>query len=602
MGNRAAESLVSRPARLDACAICTQPSAVIMTDPAIALQPLFQSALTRAFGIEYTNVDPQLRPSKHADFQANCALSLAKALKRPPREVAAALLSQVAGDCIFERAEISGPGFINLWVRREHLSQALKQAYSDLGLAPTGEPETIVVDYSSPNLAKEMHVGHLRSTIIGDALGRVLEAIGHRVLRQNHVGDWGTPFGMLIEHMLDEGAATSDASITDLNAFYRDARKKFDEDPVFAERSRLRVVALQRGDLDTLALWNQLVRASLAYFQKVYELLGVSLTPDDVAGESLYNPWLAEVVCELEQNRLAVPSDGAICVFLEGFLGRDQQPLPLIVRKQDGGYGYAATDLAAIRHRVRVLRATRILYVVGAPQAQHLTMVFAAAQRAGWLVPPARAEHVAFGAVLGADKKMFRTRAGESIRLIDLLEEAIHRAKRIVAEKNPELPEETQESIARAVGIGAVKYADLSSDRLKDYTFDWDRMLAFDGNTAPYLQYAHARIRSIFRKSGLVAPSPLAIEVRSPEEKSLALALLAFPTVVREVGETLALQKICTYLYDLATTFSGFYESSPVLRASTTEERDSRLALCEFTARVLQRGLGLLGIEAPDKM
>jgi arginyl-tRNA synthetase len=573
-----------------------------MTDPAIALQPLFHAALTKAFGSEHADLDPQLRASKHADFQANCALSLAKTLRRPPRDVAVALLAAIPASQIIERAEVSGPGFINLWLTREYLSLALAGAFSDLGLVPTGTQETIVVDYSSPNVAKEMHVGHLRSSIIGDALSRVLEASGHRVLRQNHIGDWGTPFGMLIEHLLDDGAAADAASMTDLNAFYQAARKKFDEDPAFAERSRQRVVALQRGDADTLALWKKLVAASLGYFHKIYELLGVTLRPEHVAGESLYNPWLAEVVNELIERNLAVTSDGAICVFLPGFIGRDQQPVPLIVRKQDGGYGYAATDLAAIRHRVRVLGATRILYVVGAPQAQHLSMIFAAAKSAGWLVPPARAEHVAFGAVLGADKKMFRTRVGESVRLIDLLDEAIHRAKAVVVEKNPTLSETIQDSIARAVGIGAVKYADLSSDRLKDYVFDWDRMLSFDGNTAPYLQYAHARIRSIFRKAECSSPAAAAIKVVEPEERALALALLAFPTVVREVAETLALQKICTYLYELATTFSSFYESCPVLKAAHPGERESRLVLCEYTARVLERGLGLLGIESPEKM
>ena len=573
-----------------------------MTDPAIDLQPLFRSALSEAFGAERAELDPQLRPSKHADFQANCALSLAKELRRPPRDVATELLSKVPQNGIIERAEVSGPGFINVWLTRKYLSAALAHAFADLGLAPTENPETIVVDYSSPNVAKEMHVGHLRSTIIGDALCRLFEAQGHRVLRQNHLGDWGTPFGMLIEHLLDDGAAAGDASMTDLNAFYQAARKKFDEDPAFAERARQRVVSLQAGDAETLALWNKLVGASLRYFYKIYEKLGVTLSTEHVAGESLYNPWLAEVVDDLIERKLAVESDGAICVFPPGFVGRDQSPLPLIVRKQDGGYGYAATDLTAVRHRTRVLGATRILYVVGAPQAQHLSMIFAAARAAGWLVPPARAEHVAFGAVLGADKKMFRTRAGETIRLVDLLDEAVHRAKVIVAEKNPTLPEAEQQAIARAVGIGAVKYADLSSDRVKDYVFDWDHMLAFDGNTAPYLQYAHARIRSIFRKGEAEIPNAQALDVVAPAERALALALLAFPTVVNEAGETLALHKICTYLYDLATTFSSFYESCPVLKAPAPGERDSRLALCDFAARVLQRGLGVLGIEAPEKM
>lgn len=573
-----------------------------MNDPAVALEPLFRTALATAFGEAHATTDPQLRPSKVADIQANCALSLAKSLRRPPREVAAELLAQLPCNEVVERAEVSGPGFINIWLSQRFLSLALHQSFANLGLTPTATPETIVVDYSSPNVAKEMHVGHLRSTVIGDALGRVLAAVGHRVIRQNHLGDWGTPFGMLIEHLLDEGSTSADTSISDLNAFYQAARKKFDGDSAFAERARLRVVALQRGDEQTLALWRRLVQASLRYFQQIYDLLGVALNDADVAGESLYNPWLSEVVEDLLARQLATVNDGAVCVFPPGFLGRDQQPLPLIVRKQDGGYGYAATDLAAIRYRVKTLGAKRILYVVGAPQAQHLSMVFASAASAGWLVPPARAEHVAFGAVLGADKKMFRTRAGDTVRLVDLLTEAVHRAKDIVTQKNPTLDEVTKESIARAVGIGAVKYADLSSDRVKDYVFDWDRMLAFDGNTAPYLQYAHARIRSIFRKAGVGAPQADAITITRPEEKALALSLLMFPSVVRDVGETLALQKICTYLYELATTFSSFYESCPVLKAADQAEQSSRLALCDFTARVLERGLGLLGIAAPEKM
>ncbi len=573
-----------------------------MTDPAIDLQTLFHTALAEAFGSEHAQLDPQLRSSKHADFQANCALSLAKVLRRPPRDVANELLVKVPRNGIIDRAEVSGPGFLNLWLSPQYLSESLARAFADLGLAPTENPETIVVDYSSPNVAKEMHVGHLRGTIIGDALCRVLEALGHHVVRQNHLGDWGTPFGMLIEHLLDLGAAASEASMTDLNAFYQAARKKFDEDAAFAERARLRVVALQAGDLQTLELWKKLVGASLRYFHRVYELLGVTLQDEHVAGESFYNPWLDEVVNGLIERNLAVTSDGAICMFLPGFVGREQQPLPLIIRKQDGGYGYAATDLTAVRHRTRTLGATRILYVVGAPQAQHLSMVFAAATSAGWLTAPARAEHVAFGAVLGADKKMLRTRAGETIRLVDLLNEAVHRAMVIVTEKNPSLPEAERASIARAVGIGAVKYADLSNDKVKDYVFDWDRMLAFDGNTAPYLQYAHARIRSIFRKGEAAMPRAAVFDIADPAEKSLALALLAFPTVVQDVGESLALHRICTYLYDLATTFSSFYENCPVLKAATPAQRDSRLGLCELTARVLECGLGLLGIEAPEKM
>ena len=573
-----------------------------MSDPVSALQPLFREALGQAFGVEFAETDPMLRSSKHADFQANGSLSLAKTLKRPPRDVAARLLEHLPHSDIVERAEVSGPGFINVWLSREYLSRAVAQAASDLGLTPTETPETVVIDFSSPNVAKEMHVGHLRSTILGDALCRVFEALGHRVIRQNHLGDWGTPFGMLIEHMLEVDVEANEQSIQDLNAFYQAARQKFDSDPAFAERARRRVVMLQAADAETLELWKKLVASSMRYFNSIYELLGVTLKDEHIAGESLYNPRLKPVVDELLERRLAVESDGAICLFPPGFSGRDQKPVPLIIRKQDGGYGYATTDLAAIRYRTQTLGATRILYVVGAPQAQHLAMVFASAKIAGWLVAPARAEHVSFGAVLGADKKMFRTRAGETIRLIDLLNEAVARAQSIVIEKNPDLPLDVQRSIAHAVGIGAVKYADLSSDRGKDYVFEWDRMLAFDGNTAPYLQYAHARIRSIFRKGDQAVPNAGAVRVVAPEEKALALVLLTFPTVVREVVDTLAPHKICGYLYELATTFSTFYEGCPVLKAATEAERDSRLVLCDFTARVLARSLGLLGIEAPEKM
>jgi arginyl-tRNA synthetase len=573
-----------------------------MSDPVIALLPLFRHALSLAFGDEFAATDPMLRASKHADFQANCPLQLGKVLKRAPREVARLLLEQLAHADIIERAEVSGPGFINVWLSNEYLARALAEASSDLGLTPTETPETVVVDYSSPNVAKELHIGNLRSTIIGDALCRVLEAVGHRVLRQNHLGDWGTPFGMLIENLLEGDGEVSEHTIKDLNAFYQAARKKFDSDPAFAERARNRVVMLQGGDVETLSLWKKLVLASTRYFNTIYDLLGVTLKDQHIAGESLYNPWLAQVVEDLIARNLAVESDGAICVFPPGFLGREQQPLPLIIRKQDGGYGYATTDLAAVRYRTQSLHATRILYVVGASQAQHLSMVFAGAKLAGWLAEPARAEHVSFGAILGTDKKMFRTRAGETIRLLDLLNEAVSRAQAIVAEKNPNLPPEVQHSIARAVGIGAVKYADLSNDRCKDYVFDWDRMLAFDGNTAPYLQYAHARIRSIFRKGEADVPSVSAVRIVAPEEKALALTLLAYPTVVREVAESSDPHKMCGYLYELATAFSTFYERCPVLKASSQPERDSRLVLCDFTARVLSQSLGLLGIESPEKM
>jgi arginyl-tRNA synthetase len=574
-----------------------------MTHPIDELTPRFRDAITRAFGSEHRDTDPMLRPSRFADYQANGALGLAKALRRPPREVAQALLEAFDARGLVAKAEIAGAGFINIWLEPEYLAAELATvAAGDLGVVRAPAPDTVVIDYSSPNVAKEMHVGHLRSTIIGDALARVLEALGHRVIRQNHLGDWGTPFGMLIEHLLDVGADSAEQSVSDLNAFYKAARSKFDQDEAFAERSRRRVVLLQGGDRETLALWKRLVTASERYFASVYSLLGVTLQDRDIAGESLYNPLLADTVSELERLGLGVESDGAICVFPPGFRGREDQPVPLIVRKSDGGYGYATTDLAAIRYRVHTLGASRIVYVVGAAQAQHLAMVFETGRTAGWFGPDVRTEHVAFGAVLGADKKMYKTRAGASVRLVDLLEEAVARARSIVREKNPALDPGEQDAIARAVGIGAVKYADLSNDRIKDYVFDYDRMLAFDGNTGPYLQYAHARIRSIFRKGEVEVPTPRAIPLGTEAEKTLGLLLLAFPSVLAEVAESLCPHKLCGYLYELATSFSSFYEKCPVLKAESAELRASRLALCDLTARVLARGLALLGIEAPPRM
>ncbi|KYF84626.1 arginine--tRNA ligase [Sorangium cellulosum] len=577
-----------------------------MADPVHALSRAFQEAITAAFGAEHAGADPSLRRSSHADYQANAAMALGKRLGRPPREVAAAIVGALQLGGICRKVEIAGPGFVNLTLEDAYLTRELADTASGgrLGIAPAAQPETVIVDYSGPNAAKEMHVGHLRSTIIGDALARVLEALGHRVIRQNHLGDWGTPFGMLIEHMLDlgEAAASQELSVGDLDAFYRQARAKFDGDPAFAERSRRRVVRLQGGDEQTLGLWRQLVRESTRYFESVYRRLGVTLTEADFAGESFYNPMLLDVLAELGQKGLARESEGALCVFPAGFTGKGGEPLPLIVRKQDGGYGYATTDLAAIRHRLTTVGAQRLIYVVGAPQSQHFAMVFATAREAGWLRPPARAEHVAFGSVLGADKKMFKTRSGDTVKLSDLLDEAVERATKVVLEKNPELDAEAAGAVARAVGVGAVKYADLSSDRIKDYVFDWDRMLAFEGNTAPYLMYAHARIRSIFRKAGVESPRGVGITVGEPAERALALELLRFGAVLEDVAATLEPHRLCGYLFELAGSFTTFYERCPVLRAESEEVRRSRLALCDLTAEVLAKGLGLLGIEAPERM
>jgi arginyl-tRNA synthetase len=584
-----------------------------MADPLLALVSPFRAAIVGAFGAEHEHIDPALRRSDRADYQANVALALCKVVGGRPRDVAAAIVKHLDVSEMLQHVEIAGPGFINITLRSSFLSSSVSQlaGESHLGVTQETVPETVVIDYSSPNVAKEMHVGNLRSTIIGDALSRVLEDVGHRVIRQNHLGDWGTPFGMLIEHLLDVGAtgpapgdksANAEPSVTDLNAFYREARAKFDSDPAFADRARRRVVLLQSGDETTLAQWRTLVDASKRYFAAIYDALSVKLTEKDIAGESLYNPMLPEVVAELQHKGLTTLSDGALCVFAPGFPGRDNEPLPLIVRKQDGGYGYGTTDLAAVRYRVTTLGAQRIVYVVGAPQSQHLAMVFKTAEMAGWLVPPARAEHVAFGSVLGADRKMFKTRSGESVRLVDLLDEAKERALAIVTEKNPSLDEATRAAVARAVGIGAVKYADLSSDRVKDYMFDWSRMLAFDGNTAPYLQYAHARISSIFRR-GEVRPTEFGpIALRAPAERALGLEILGFGTVVHEVATTLQPHRLCTYLYGLSTAFSAFYEACPVLKAPSESERNSRMALSHLTARVLAHGLDLLGIEVPERM
>lgn len=583
-----------------------------MADPITELGPLFASALSRAFGPEYAGTNPAIKPSDFADYQANVALGLKKALGKNPREIATAIVEKLDADDVIEKTEIAGPGFINVTLKSEFLAKALSKvaAGTDLGITGASPADVVVIDYSSPNAAKEMHVGHLRSTIIGDALSRVLSAAGHRVIPQNHLGDWGTPFGMLIEHLIDLGGGdlfdlddvAEQASLKDLNEFYKQARQKFDGAPTFAERSRQRVVMLQGGDAETLRLWKVLTDASKAYLDHVYEVLGIQLRASDVAGESLFNPMLGEVVDELVKKGLAVEDDGAMCMFVPGYKNREGQPLPLLVRKKDGGYGYASTDLAAIRYRIQTLHATRLVYVVGTPQSQHLAMLFKAAEMAGWLAPPVRAEHVNFGSVLGDDGKMFKTREGGTIRLIDLCEEAVERARAAVREHSPELDAETAERVARAVGVGAVKYVDLSSDRIKDYVFDWNRMLSLEGNTAPYLQYAHARCRSIVRKSGESKLDPNAIVIGHDAERALAKKLLSFPSVVADVVRDLEPHKLCTYLYELATAYSTFHVQCQVLKAETPELRASRLSLVELNARVLERGLGLLGIEAPPRM
>jgi arginyl-tRNA synthetase len=582
-----------------------------MSDPRSVLAARLQRAVVAAFGAELADVDPMVRMSERADYQADLAMGLAKSLKRSPRQVAEAVVAQGDFADICAKIEIAGPGFINFTLTREFLEREVDALARDsrLGVPLAERPEIVVVDYSAPNVAKEMHVGHLRSTIIGDALARIFELLGHSVVRQNHIGDWGTPFGMLIEHLLDVGQANAngtEASVGELNEFYRAARAKFDQDPAFAERARQRVVQLQAGDARTLELWRKLVDVSERHFREIYARLGVQLKDSDVRGESSYNDALPEVAAELTRLKLAQLSDGALCVFAPGFVTRDGAPLPLIVRKQDGGYGYAATDLAALRYRTQVLKGTRLLYVVGSPQQQHFAMLFAVGKLAGWLSPGVRAEHVAFGAVLGADKKMLKTRSGETVRLAELLDEAVERSTAELERRDPSTAESARRELAPKIGIGAVKYADLANDRIKDYVFDWERMLAVEGRTGPYLQYAHARIHSIFRKaaeSGHERPaSPAHITLAEPAERALALALLGFGSAVAESAESLRPHRLAGHLYELATVFTTFFETCPVLRAPDDATRNSRFALCEVTAAVLARGLTLLGIEAPTRM
>lgn len=550
-------------------------------------------------------VDPVVRRSQHADFQVDGALPLARTLSRPPRDIAEDVIARLGPAELIASATVSGPGFINVTIADAALGRLLATARADerLGVAPVDDPETVIVDYSGPNVAKELHVGHLRSTVIGDACARLLSWLGHDVIRVNHLGDWGTPFGMLIEHLLDlgEDAAAHELSVGDLDGFYQGARAKFDADPAFAERSRQRVVSLQSGDPATLRLWRLLVAQSAAHFGALYDTLGTQLTDADFVGESFYDPMLAPMMSELDAAGLLRDSDGAKVVFPNGITGRDGEPLPIIVRKRDGGFGYGATDLAALRYRTLQLAATRLLYVVGSPQQRHFELVFQAARDAGWLAPPARAEHIGFGQVLGADGRKLASREGGAVKLAELLSEAVERAATIVAAKNPSLGTAHRAVIAHAVGIGAVKYADLSSDRVKDYVFAWDRMLATTGDTAAYLQYTYARIRSIFRRGGVSPDADATIVVVDPAEHALALELLAFSAVVDEVAGTLRFHTLTGYLQGLAGAFTAFYDRCPVLRADGGT-RASRLALCDLTARVLAQGLDLLGISTPERM
>jgi len=577
-------------------------------------------AIVASFGPDFGDADPLIRPSSFADFQANVALPLGKRLGRPPREVAAELAARVDVAGICAEPEVSGPGFINFSLRDDWIAAQATQMLGDprLGLAPAATPQTVVVEYSSPNVAKEMHVGHLRTTIVGDAIARVLEFAGHRVIRDNHVGDWGTPFGMLIEHLLDAGEDSAEAGLlsTDPNAFYQAARRKFDSDPAFTERARSRLVRLQAGDPDTMVIWQRLVDISRGYLHQVYTRLRVSLTDEDIRGESFYNDMLADTVGELVARGIAVESEGALCAFPAGFTGREGRPLPLIIRKSDGGYNYASTDLAAVRYRVDKLSADRSVYVVGSEQALHFQMVFAVAREAGWIPAEARFEHAQIGMVLGQDGNRLKTREGETPKLTGLLQEGVDRARGILDEVDASSRFDAAEldAVADAVGIGAVKYADLSTARESAYLFDWDRMISFRGNTGPYLQYATARIKSIFRRAGEgeagqaqagqaeAGARGSGIAITAGPERALALRLLDFGAMVTQLGETAEPHRLCAYLFDVASLFTTFYEECPVLKAEPASLRASRLALCALTLDALTLGLTLLGVPIPERM
>ncbi|EEC5265278.1 arginine--tRNA ligase [Salmonella enterica subsp. enterica] len=553
--------------------------------------------------------EPQVRQSAKVQFggyQANGMMAVAKKLGMAPRQLAEQVLTHLDLSGIASKVEIAGPGFINIFLEPAFLAEQVQQALASdrLGVSqPTRQ--TIVVDYSAPNVAKEMHVGHLRSTIIGDAAVRTLEFLGHHVIRANHVGDWGTQFGMLIawlEKQQQENAG--DMALADLEGFYRDAKKHYDEDEAFAERARNYVVKLQSGDAYFREMWRKLVDITMTQNQITYDRLNVTLTRDDVMGESLYNPMLPGIVADLKAKGLAVESEGATVVFLDEFKNKEGDPMGVIIQKKDGGYLYTTTDIACAKYRYETLHADRVLYYIDSRQHQHLMQAWTIVRKAGYVPDSVPLEHHMFGMMLGKDGKPFKTRAGGTVKLADLLDEALERARRLVAEKNPDMPADELEKLANAVGIGAVKYADLSKNRTTDYIFDWDNMLAFEGNTAPYMQYAYTRVLSVFRKADIdeqaLASAPVIIS--EDREAQLAARLLQFEETLTVVAREGTPHVMCAYLYDVAGLFSGFYEHCPILSAENDAVRNSRLKLAQLTAKTLKLGLDTLGIETVERM
>ncbi|HBI0427958.1 TPA: arginine--tRNA ligase [Salmonella enterica subsp. enterica serovar Dublin] len=553
--------------------------------------------------------EPQVRQSakvQFGDYQANGMMAVAKKLGMAPRQLAEQVLTHLDLSGIASKVEIAGPGFINIFLEPAFLAEQVQQALASerLGVSqPTRQ--TIVVDYSAPNVAKEMHVGHLRSTIIGDAAVRTLEFLGHHVIRANHVGDWGTQFGMLIawlEKQQQENAG--DMALADLEGFYRDAKKHYDEDEAFAERARNYVVKLQSGDTYFREMWRKLVDITMTQNQITYDRLNVTLTRDDVMGESLYNPMLPGIVADLKAKGLAVESKGATVVFLDEFKNKEGDPMGVIIQKKDGGYLYTTTDIACAKYRYETLHADRVLYYIDSRQHQHLMQAWTIVRKAGYVPDSVPLEHHMFGMMLGKDGKPFKTRAGGTVKLADLLDEALERARRLVAEKNPDMSADELEKLANAVGIGAVKYADLSKNRTTDYIFDWDNMLAFEGNTAPYMQYAYTRVLSVFRKADIdeqaLASAPVIIS--EDREAQLAARLLQFEETLTVVAREGTPHVMCAYLYDVAGLFSGFYEHCPILSAENDAVRNSRLKLAQLTAKTLKLGLDTLGIETVERM
>ncbi|HAT1689730.1 TPA: arginine--tRNA ligase, partial [Raoultella planticola] len=539
--------------------------------------------------------EPQVRQSakiQFGDYQANGVMAVAKKLGMAPRQLAEQVLSHLDLNGIANKVEIAGPGFINIFLDPTFLAENVNSALASerLGVARP-QAQTIVVDYSAPNVAKEMHVGHLRSTIIGDAAVRTLEFLGHKVIRANHVGDWGTQFGMLIawlEKQQQENAG--EMALSDLEGFYRDAKKHYDEDELFAERARNYVVKLQGGDTYFLEMWRKLVDITMTQNQITYDRLNVTLTRDDVMGESLYNPMLPGIVADLKAKGLAVESEGATVVFLDEYKNKEGEPMGVIIQKKDGGYLYTTTDIACAKYRYETLHADRVLYYIDSRQHQHLMQAWTIVRKAGYVPESVPLEHHMFGMMLGKDGKPFKTRAGGTVKLADLLDEALERARRLVAEKNPDMPADELEQLANAVGIGAVKYADLSKNRTTDYVFDWDNMLAFEGNTAPYMQYAYTRVLSVFRKAEVdeqaLAAAPVIIT--EAREAQLAARLLQFEETLTVVAREGTPHVMCAYLYDLAGLFSGFYEHCPIITAESDTARNSRLKLAQLTARTLK--------------